>query len=48
MVLSSNQKNEMGGACSTFSCERKYIQGLWFEYLKESDHLFINIHLFVK
>jgi hypothetical protein len=42
MVLSSNQKNEMDSACVTFSSERQYIHGPWYEYLKESNHLCID------
>jgi hypothetical protein len=42
MVLSSDQKKEMSSECGRFPCERKYVQGPWYEYLKESLQLRID------
>jgi len=33
-----------GSACGTCSCERNYVQGPWYEYLKGSDHLCTQTH----
>jgi len=41
LVLNSNQNSEMGSACGTCSSERSYVQGPWYDYLKESAYLFI-------
>ena len=43
-VLNSNQISEMGRACGTCLCERNYVQGPWYEYLKESDRLCTQTH----
>jgi len=46
MALNSNQNSEMGSACGTRLSERYYVQGPWYEYLKQSSHL--CIHTFYK
>jgi hypothetical protein len=34
-----NEKNEMGGKCSTYEGEQRRIQGIWWGILRESDTL---------
>ena len=33
------EKNEIGGACSTFGGETRRIQGFWWENMRERDHV---------